>query len=233
LVVKIAHRYKRFGVPLDELIAEGNIGLLKAVRRYRAVGGARFCSYAVSWIKHAMLKAITDQGRIVRVPAQAEAKLRRIRKTKQSLTNRLARVPSEEEIATQLGITEASLRASLGQANTSSVSMDAQLPNSDSTTVGEQMADPQASSPEEVLGHTGVVSLLRSIVEQLDEREKTIIKMRYGFDGGMPKTLQQVGTIIGRTTERVRQIQHQALKKLKQRIPSGDAHAMMSFACAG
>ncbi|MCM8535794.1 MAG: RNA polymerase sigma factor RpoD/SigA [Lentisphaeraceae bacterium] len=231
LVVKIAHDYKNLGVPLADLIAEGNVGLMKAVTKFQPDKGAKFSSYAAWWIKQAIRRAIANQGRVVRVPVQAAAKMKLIRETSQILTKELGRVPNHKDIAKKLGMTERSIRSTIATVNTSLISMDADLQEGEGGTVGDLLTDVKASSPEEILEKDDVVSLIKSIVEQqLNEREQTIIRMRYGFDDGKPKTLEQVSEIIGRTRERVRQIQHQALKKLKLKISDADLVSMMSFA---
>ncbi|MCH2205181.1 MAG: RNA polymerase sigma factor RpoD/SigA [Lentisphaerales bacterium] len=233
LVVKIAHDYKNLGVPLADLIAEGNVGLMKAVSKFQPDKGAKFSSYAAWWIKQAIRRAIANQGRVVRVPVQAAAKMKLIRETSQLLTKELGRVPNHKDIATKLGMTERSIRSTIATVNTSLVSMDADLQEGEGGTIGDLLTDVKASSPEEILEKDDVVTLLKGIVEaQLNEREQTIIRMRYGFDDGKPKTLEQVSAMIGRTRERVRQIQHQALKKLKLKMTDADMVSMMSFAYA-
>ena len=233
LVVKIAHDYKNLGVPLADLIAEGNVGLMKAVSKFQPDKGAKFSSYAAWWIKQAIRRAIANQGRVVRVPVQAAAKMKLIRETSQLLAKELGRVPNHKDIATKLGMTERSIRSTIATVNTSLVSMDADLQEGEGGTIGDLLTDVKASSPEEILEKDDVVSLLKEIVEaQLNEREQTIIRMRYGFDDGKPKTLEQVSAMIGRTRERVRQIQHQALKKLKLKMTDADMVSMMSFAYA-
>jgi RNA polymerase primary sigma factor len=231
LVVKIAHDYKNLGVPLADLIAEGNVGLMKAVTKFQPDKGAKFSSYAAWWIKQAIRRAIANQGRVIRVPVQAAAKMKLIRETSLLLTKELGRVPNPKDIATRLGMTERSIRSTIATVNTSLISMDADLQEGEGGTVGDLLTDTKASSPEEILENNDVVSLIKDIVEsQLNEREQTIIRMRYGFGDGKPKTLEEVSSIIGRTRERVRQIQHQALKKLKLNISDADLSAMVSFA---
>ena len=142
-----------------------------------------------------------------------------IRETSQLLTKELGRIPNHKDIAAKLGMTERSIRSTIATVNTSLVSMDADLQEGDGGTIGDLLTDVKASSPEEILEKDDVVSLLKEIVEaQLNEREQTIIRMRYGFDDGKPKTLEQVSEMIGRTRERVRQIQHQALKNSKLKM---------------
>ncbi len=231
LVVKIAHDYKNLGVPLADLIAEGNVGLMKAVSKFKPDKGAKFSSYAAWWIKQAIRRAIANQGRVVRIPVQAAAKMKLIRQTSQKLTKELGHVPSEKDIAKALGMTERSIRSTIATVNTSLISMDAELQEGEGGTVGDLLTDSNAHSPEDIMENNDVIQLLKDIVgSNLNEREKTIIHMRYGFDDGKPKTLEEVSSIIGRTRERVRQIQHQALKKLKLNILDADLSSMVSYA---
>lgn len=231
LVVKIAHDYKNLGVPLADLIAEGNVGLMKAVSKFKPDKGAKFSSYAAWWIKQAIRRAIANQSRVVRVPVQAAAKMKLIRQTSVELTKKLGYVPTEKDIAKELGMTERSIRSTIATVNTSLISMDAELQEGEGGTVGDLLTDIKSSTPEDIMEKDDVVSLLKNVVEEkLNEREQTIIRMRYGFDDGKPKTLEEVSMIIGRTRERVRQIQHQALKKLKLNISDSDLNSMISFA---
>ena len=233
LVVKIAHDYKNLGVPLADLIAEGNVGLMKAVAKFKPDKGAKFSSYAAWWIKQAIRRAIANQSRVVRVPVQAAAKMKLIRQTSVQLAKKLGYVPSEKDIAKELGMTERSIRSTIATVNTSLISMDAELQEGEGGTVGDLLTDVKSDSPEDIMEKGDVVSLLKDIVEtQLNEREQTIIRMRYGFDDGKPKTLEEVSMIIGRTRERVRQIQHQALKKLKLNISEADLSSMVAYAYA-
>ena len=233
LVVKIAHDYKNLGVPLADLIAEGNVGLMKAVAKFKPDKGAKFSSYAAWWIKQAIRRAIANQSRVVRVPVQAAAKMKLIRQTSVQLAKRLGYVPSEKDIARELGMTERSIRSTIATVNTSLISMDAELQEGEGGTVGDLLTDVKSDSPEDIIEKGDVISLLKDIVEtQLNEREQTIIRMRYGFDDGKPKTLEEVSMIIGRTRERVRQIQHQALKKLKLNISEADLSSMVAYAYA-
>jgi len=233
LVVKIAHDYKNLGVPLADLIAEGNVGLMKAVAKFKPDKGAKFSSYAAWWIKQAIRRAIANQSRVVRVPVQAAAKMKLIRQTSVQLAKRLGYVPSEKDIARELGMTERSIRSTIATVNTSLISMDAELQEGEGGTVGDLLTDVKSDSPEDIMEKGDVISLLKDIVEtQLNEREQTIIRMRYGFDDGKPKTLEEVSMIIGRTRERVRQIQHQALKKLKLNISEADLSSMVAYAYA-
>ena len=231
LVVKIAHDYKNLGVPLADLIAEGNVGLMKAVVKFQPDKGAKFSSYAAWWIKQAIRRAIANQSRVVRVPVQAAAKMKLIRDTRLLLTKESGRPASEGEIASALGMTERSIRATIATVKTSLVFMDAEISEGEGGTIGDLLMDIKAQSPEDIMQESDVMKLLKELVaEYLNEREKVIVRMRYGFDDGKPKTLEEVSAIIGRTRERVRQIQHQALMKLKNHISDADMGSMMSFA---
>jgi RNA polymerase primary sigma factor len=231
LVVKIAHDYKNLGVPLADLIAEGNVGLMKAVVKFLPDKGAKFSSYAAWWIKQAIRRSIANQGRVIRVPVQAAAKMKLIRQATVRLKEEMGHLPTEKEIAKYLEMSERSVRSTITSVNTSLVSMNAEIKEGDGGTIGDLLPDTKAKSPEDLLEEKNVIELLKDMLDiQLNERERVIIRMRYGFGDDKPKTLEEVSSIIGRTRERVRQIQHQALKKLKLNFTDADLGSLTSFA---
>ena len=215
LVVKIAHDFKSLGIPLSDLIAEGNIGLMKAVEKFRPDKGAKFSSYGAWWIKQSMRRAIANQSRIIRIPVQSAAKISKIQKMSMKLAEELGRVPSEEEIANGLGITKRSVNTLKSTAYAGTVSLDTLFQEGEDGTIGDVLPDLSVFSPDDQLDKREVATYLRKVIdEKLKDREKLIIKLRYGIDNNEPKTLEEVSSIIGRTRERVRQIQHQALRKI-------------------
>ena len=231
LVVKIAHDYKNLGVPLADLIAEGNVGLMKAVVKFLPDKGAKFSSYAAWWIKQAIRRSIANQGRVIRVPVQAAAKMKLIRQATVLLKEEMGHLPTEKEIAKYLEMSERSVRSTITSVNTSLISMNAEIKEGDGGTIGDLLPDTKAKSPEDLLEEKNVIELLKDMLDmQLNERERVIIRMRYGFGDDKPKTLEEVSSIIGRTRERVRQIQHQALKKLKLKFTDADLGSLTSFA---
>lgn len=227
LVVKIAHDYKNLGIPLSDLIAEGNVGLMKAVGKFRPDKGAKFSSYAAWWIKQAIRRAIANQSRVIRVPIQAAAKMKLIREAEGRLEKDSGYKPSDKQIAGDLGMTERSIRTTRLTVNASMISLDASVKEGEDGTIGDFLPDKRVLSPEKDLNRSDVIKLLKEIVDkELNERERLILHMRYGFDDGKPKTLEQVSALIGRTRERVRQIQHQALKKLRLSLSEQELKAL-------
>jgi RNA polymerase primary sigma factor len=217
LVVKIAHDFKSLGLPLVDLIAEGNIGLMRAVDKFDPSKGAKFSSYAAWWIKQSMRRALANQSRTVRIPVQSAGKLAKIRATKDHLSRKLDREPTTKEIAESLDFAEHTVQVLLRSASRS-------LSLQDSLQVGEEgefedvIADLTAAAPDAEAEKSDACDRLKVMLERLDEREQMIIVKRFGLDGERPETLQQLSRVVGRTRERVRQIQYSALSKLKQML---------------
>ena len=229
LVVKIAHDYRHTGVPLSDLVAEGNIGLMRAVVKFQPEKGAKFSSYAAWWIKQAMRRAIANQVRVVRVPIQAAAKIRHIKQLEIDMTEKLGRAPSDKELADKMEMKEKVLRRNRQLGQFSIVSLDKKINDDDETTLGDFMADLSSATPGANLSQEDLHHLILDVIEfKLTEREKQIIVMRYGI-GQSPKTLEEVSKEIGRTRERVRQIQHQALRKLKFALVVNDVHSFANL----
>ena len=215
LVVKIAHDFKSLGVPLSDLIAEGNIGLMKAVEKFRPDKGAKFSSYGAWWIKQSMRRAIADQSRVIRIPIQSAVKIKKIQKASLELAERLGRIPTEKEIADELEISEKTVQTLKGSANSNVVSLNAFFQVGEEGSLSDILPDLSSYTPEESLDEQEIRTYIRKVIDtKLKERERLILKLRYGIGGGQPKTLEEVSEIIGRTRERVRQIQHQALRKV-------------------
>jgi RNA polymerase primary sigma factor len=215
LVVKIAHDFKSLGVPLSDLIAEGNIGLMKAVEKFDPEKGAKFSSYGAWWIKQSMRRAIADQSRIIRIPVQSAVKIKRIQQASLELAEKLGRIPTEKEIADELDISEKSVLTLKGSASSGVVSLNAFFQDGEEGVLGDILPDLNIATPDDRLDEHEVRKYICTIIdEKLKQRERLILRLRYGIGGGVPKTLEEVSEIIGRTRERVRQIQHQALRKV-------------------
>ncbi|MCH2207914.1 MAG: RNA polymerase sigma factor RpoD/SigA [Lentisphaerales bacterium] len=215
LVVKIAHDFKSLGVPLSDLIAEGNIGLMKAVEKFRPDKGAKFSSYGAWWIKQSMRRAIADQSRIIRIPVQSAVKIKKIQKASLELAEQLGRIPTEKEIADKLDISEKSVHTLRGSASSNVVSLNAFFQDGEEGVLGDILPDLNGFTPDESLDEGEIRKYICKVIdEKLKERERLILKLRYGIGGTHPRTLEEVSEIIGRTRERVRQIQHQALRKV-------------------
>ena len=217
LVVKIAHDFKGLGLPLVDLISEGNIGLMKAVEKFNPLKGAKFSSYAAWWIKQSMRRALSNQSRTIRIPVQSAGKINKIKATRIKLTEELGREPTDLEIANQLDFSERTVTA-LRLAELRTFSLQDPIQQGEDSVFQDIIPDLGASTPDEMLCDIEMLKRLKGLIDRLDDREKLILILRFGLDGARPKTLEEVSRIIGRTRERVRQIQNQALKKLRRFI---------------
>jgi RNA polymerase primary sigma factor len=217
LVVKIARDYEGIGLPLLDLISEGNIGLMKAVERFDPAKGGKLSTYGSWWIKQSIKRALANQSKTIRLPVHLVDKISKMRKTAMKLQEELGHEPTDEELADELGMTAARVRQ-MRQAAIRPASLDAPIGDDDSNNFSDVVQDENATSPYENLEDKTVVNMLQDMVKHLDDREATILRFRFGLDGGSEKTLEEVGEKFGVTRERVRQIQNLALRKLRKMI---------------
>jgi RNA polymerase primary sigma factor len=222
LVVKIAHDYEGFGLPLLDLISEGNIGLMKAVERFDPAKGGKLSTYGSWWIKQSIKRALANQSKTIRLPVHLVDKISKMRRVAMKLQEELGREPTDEELGEELGISA----SRVGQMRTAAIrpaSLDAPIGDDDSNNFSEVVQDDNADTPYEQLEEKTVTSMLQEMVKTLDQREATILRYRFGLDGGSEKTLEEVGQKFGVTRERVRQIQNIALNKLRKMIEKLEA----------
>ena len=217
LVVKIARDYEGIGLPLLDLISEGNIGLMKAVERFDPAKGGKLSTYGSWWIKQSIKRALANQSKTIRLPVHLVDKISKMRRTALRLQEEFGREPTDEELGEELGIT-ASRVAQMRMAAIRPASLDAPIGDEDSNNFAEVVQDESADTPYEQLEEKTVTRMLQEMVKTLDPREATILRARFGLDGGPQKTLEEVGQKFGVTRERVRQIQNIALKKLRKMI---------------
>jgi len=217
LVVKIARDYEGIGLPLLDLISEGNIGLMKAVERFDPAKGGKLSTYGSWWIKQSIKRALANQSKTIRLPVHLVDKISKMRRTAMRLQEELGREPTDEELGEELGITAARV-AQMRMAAIRPASLDAPIGDEDSNNFAEVVQDESADTPYEQLEEKTVTRMLQEMVKTLDPREATILRARFGLDGGSQKTLEEVGQKFGVTRERVRQIQNIALKKLRKMI---------------
>ena len=218
LVVKIAAEYSDYGLPLLDLISEGNIGLMKAVERFDPKKGGKLSTYAGWWIRQGVRRALANQSRTIRVPVHQADKLTRMRRVADQLTAELGREASDEEIAEEVGLTPQKVAALRSSAIRPS-SLDARIGHENGDTgFGDLIADESAEDPSEVLRDKDMREGISALFKALTPRERDIIKMRYGLTGRPEKTLEQIGEKLGVTRERIRQIQMSALGKMRRAL---------------
>lgn len=219
LVVKIAHDFKGLGLPLLDLISEGNIGLMRAVEKFDPSKGAKLSSYAAWWIKQAMRRALANQARTIRIPVQSASKISKIQAAKTKLAEKLGRDPTDKEISQAVNLTERTVNG-LRQGKTTTVSIQAPFHPGEEGELKDILPDEKSLAPNDLVQDAETLSHMMSLTDKLEERERVILDLRFGLTGEPPKTLEQVSAAIGRTRERVRQIQNQALVKLRNMLES-------------
>ncbi len=222
LVVKIAHDYEGMGLPLLDMINEGNVGLMRAVQRFDPAKGAKLSTYAAWWIKQAIKRAIANQGRTIRVPVHLVDRIAKIRRTAMQLHEELGREPTDAEVAEVLGMKRKRVTELL-EAAQRPASLDAPIGEDDDTSFAERVRDEAMSTADANLQQDQSHAMIREFVDRLDEREQTILRYRFGLDGGSEKTLEEVGQHFGVTRERIRQIQNGAMAKLRRWIDKREA----------
>jgi RNA polymerase primary sigma factor len=221
LVVHIAREYEHCGAPLLDLINEGNIGLMKAVERFDPAKGAKFSTYASLWIKQAIRRALADQAKTIRLPVNAADTLYRMRKTAVRLQEDLGREPSDEELAQEMGLSARRV-TELNVAALRPASLDASIGDEDSSLLGEVVEDEKAVMPDMQLEEKTSMEVAHGLLDTLDPRAALILRFRFGLDGKPEKTLEEIGKKFGLTRERIRQLQNEALSRLRRNFDEMD-----------
>ena len=217
LVVKIAHDYKNLGLPVLDLVSEGNIGLMKAVERFDPAKGGKLSTYAAWWIKQSIKRALANQSKTIRLPVHLVDKISKMNRVSSQMSEELGREPTDDELAEEIGLSP----RTVSQLKTVAIrpsSLNAPIGDDDSTEFGEMVGDEDARTPFEFLEDRNLRDELPDLLATLDDRERTIIFQRFGLDGAKPRTLEEVGKKLGVTRERIRQVQNIALVKLRRAL---------------
>jgi RNA polymerase primary sigma factor len=217
LVVKIAGDYARLGLPLLDLISEGNMGLMKAVVRFDPKKGGKLSTYAAWWIKQGIRRALANQGKTIRLPSHMVDKLFRMRRTHEALSHELGRVPTGAELAQRLEVPEKTVKYWL-EVSQRPTSLDVPLGEDGRESLGDTISDAKAKSPFDDLNDQQLLEEMAFHVKSLNAREQIILEHRFGLHGVPAESLEEVGTRLGITRERVRQLQNQALATLREKM---------------
>jgi len=217
LVVTIAQDYANLGLPLLDVISEGNIGLMTAVDRFDPSKGAKLSTYAAWWIRQSIKRALSNQSKTIRLPVHLGDKIAKVRRVALHMSEELGREPTDDELGEEIGISSEKV-SRLKAASIRPASLDAPVSDDDLTEFGEGVEDEQARTPFELLRDKDLHNDVDGLLEALNDREKKIISQRFGFDGGARKTLEEIGRKLGVSRERIRQLENIALSKLRRAL---------------
>jgi RNA polymerase primary sigma factor len=217
LVVTIAQDYAHLGLPFLDVISEGNIGLTIAVDRFDPLKGAKLSTYAAWWIRQSIKRALSNQGKTIRLPVHLGDKILKMRRVALQMSEELGREPTDDELGEEIGIASGKV-SQLQTAAIRPASLDAPIGDADLTEFGESVADEEARTPFELLRDKDLQNKVDGLLDELNDREKKIISQRFGFGGGERKTLQQIGNKLGVSRERIRQLENTALVKLRRAL---------------
>ena len=217
LVVKIAGDYARLGLPLLDLISEGNLGLMKAVDRFDPKKGGKLSTYAAWWIKQGIRRALANQGKTIRLPSHMVDKLFRMRRMQETLAHELGRLPTARELAKRLDVPEKTVKYWM-EVSQRPTSLDLPLGEDGRENLGDTISDTSLKSPFDELNDQQLLQEMAEYITQLGEREQLILKRRFGLEGVDSESLEEVGKRLGVTRERVRQLQNQALETLREKM---------------
>ncbi len=213
-VVSVAKKYQNLGMSLPDLIAEGNVGLVRAAQKFDETKGVKFISYAVWWIRQAILKALAENSKTFRLPINRATTLNKISKKEAELTQKLGREPKPEEVAEAMDMDVDEVRKLMNVAR-KSLSLDAPLFEGEEKTLFSYLSDDEGPDPEEMTFESARAKEIRETLDGLNAREAKIVKLYYGLDGNEPLTLREIGSIFNLSRERIRQIKERAIERLR------------------
>lgn len=222
LVINIAKRYMYLGIPFLDLIEEGNLGLMKAVDKFDSRKGFRFSTYGAWWIRQAITRSISEQGRMIRVPVYMNDLIAKWKKRKERLSQKLKRPPSDKEIAERLKLPQDKVEQINFWMSTTTSSLDAPIGEESEAQVSDLIEDEGAQAPDAGISLIMERERVRGLLDIMSEREREILDMRFGLLDGQPHTLAEVAKKLGVSRERIRQIEEAALNKLKKFVREQD-----------
>ena len=226
LVVKIAQEYSNYGMPFLDLISEGNLGLIKAIERFDPKKGAKLSTYGAWWIKQSVRRALSDQGKTIRLPVHLSDKIAKLRRLTLQLNEELGREPTDEELAEELNVSTSKV-VRLRSSGMQTASLNTKIGEEGASELGELISDESARMPDELFANIELTQEMLKLLKHLDPREQMILQMRYGLNGKKAMTLEEVGEKFKVTRERIRQLQNISLKKLELAMTENPATAAM------
>ncbi len=227
LVVSLAKRYQASDLPLLDLVQEGNLGLIHAVNKFDWRKGFKFSTYATWWIKQAISRGIDNTGRTIRLPVHAGDQVRKLLRTKRQMESQMGRAPTFAELSSALDIPERDV-IELLQQGTDPVSLDSHVGPDGDSELGDLVADIASPTPFDAVCEAMLSSEVNKLLDVLEDREREIIRLRYGLDSGDPRTLEEVGLTLNLTRERIRQIERSALSKLRHPSSKNETRELLA-----